>query len=64
MNKISETIDWLTRRGHLARTVTKNNNHARYYKTTPHVDFFNLYGGEPTDEGAISRVREVAEATN
>jgi hypothetical protein len=36
------------------RTVTKNNNHARYYKTTPHVDFFNLYGGEPTDEGAIS----------
>jgi len=64
VNKISDTIDWLTRRGHLARTVTKNNNHARYYKTTPHVDFFNLYGGEPTDEGAISWVHEMAEATN
>ena len=64
VNKISETIDWLTRRGHLARTMAKNSNHARFYKTTAHVDFFNLYGGEPTDEEVISRVREMAEPSN
>ena len=50
--------------GHLARTMAKNSNHARFYKTTAHVDFFNLYGGEPTDEEVISRVREMAEPSN